>query len=400
MLIQDRWLLPEGIEEALPEESAKIERLRRKVLDLFSSWGYRMVIPPLIEFLESLLVGTGHDLDLQTFKLIDQVSGRMMGIRADMTPQVARIDARTAKLGFPARLCYYGTVLHTHSDHLEKSRAPMQVGAELYGHGGTASDAEIISIMLEMLALAGVVDIHLDLGHVGIYRGLAEQARLNPDQEARLFEILQRKDRAELAEFLKGVQVETGAAERLMSLLDLNGPYHTLVAAKERLGAAGAFVGDALADLDGIATQLNRRFPALPVNFDLAELRGYHYQTGVVFAAFVPGYGREIARGGRYDAIGKVFGHARPATGFSADLKILARLALLNEFDSKEEAPAAIFAPAIDDLDLYEAVRSLRGAGSVVMQALPGQVGGAREMGCGFELRKQGQEWQVAPIEA
>lgn len=400
MLIQDCWLLPEGIEEAFPEESARIERLKRKVLDLFSSWGYRMVVPPLIEFLDSLLVGTGRDLDLQTFKLIDQLSGRMMGIRADMTPQVARIDARTAKSGFPARLCYCGTVLHTHSDHLEKSRAPMQIGAELYGHAGSASDAEIIHLMLEMLAVAGMVDIHLDLGHVGIYRGLAKQAGLNPGQEAGLFEILQRKDRTELAEFLLGARVETEAAERLMALLDLNGSHQVLAEAREKLGAAGEFALNALTDLAGIAAHLSQRFPEIPVNFDLAELRGYHYQTGVVFAAFISGYGREIARGGRYDAIGKVFGHARPATGFSADLKVLTRLAFSSELNSKEEVPATIFAPAIDDPDLYETVRALRGTGSVVVQELLGQAGAAHEMGCDFELRRQGQEWQVVPVKS
>jgi ATP phosphoribosyltransferase regulatory subunit len=398
MSIQDRWLLPEGIEEVLPEESARIEGLRRKVLDLFATWGYRMVIPPLIEFLDSLLVGTGHDLDLQTFKLIDQISGRMMGIRADMTPQVARIDARTARGGAPARLCYLGTVLHTQSDHLEKSRSPMQVGAELYGHAGPASDSEIIRLMLEMLAVAGIVDVHLDLGHVGIYRGLAHLAGLDSEREAELFEILQRKDRAALAEFLSATEVGSSAADYLSALLDLNGPYPTLAVAKQRLGVAGEFVQSALADLDAVAARLMGWFPALPVNFDLAELRGYHYQTGVVFAAFVPGYGREVARGGRYDDIGKVFGRARPATGFSADLKVLARLSSVADEGGGDSS--AIFAPADDDPDLREAIRNLRGEGSVVLQELPGQAEGAREMGCGFELRRQGREWKLARVEA
>ena len=396
MLTQDRWLLPEGIEEVFPRESARIESLRRKVLDLFAAWGYRMVIPPLVEFLDSLLVGTGHDLDLRTFKLIDQISGRMMGIRADMTPQVARIDARTASGNSPARLCYLGTVVHTQSDHLEKSRAPMQVGAELYGHAGHASDSEIIQLLLEMLAVAGITDVHLDLGHVGIYRGLALRAGLNPDQEAELFEILQRKDRTELVVFLEGSGVRAPASERLLALLDLNGPYRTLAAARECLGAAGEFVHEALADLDAIAVHLQRLFPALPVNFDLAELRGYHYQTGVVFAAFVPGYGREIARGGRYDDIGKVFGRARPATGFSADLKVLARLA---ETDDDNGSLPAIFAPADDDPDLHELIRNLRGDGRTVVRELPGQAEGAPEMGCGFELRKSGREWRLIRVE-
>lgn len=392
MLNQDRWLLPEGIEEVFPEESAHIERLRRSVLDLFAAWGYRMVIPPFIEFLDSLLVATGYDLDIQTFKLIDQISGRMMGIRADMTPQVARIDARTASANRPSRLCYLGTVLHTQSDHLEKTRAPMQVGAELYGHAGNASDIEIIRLMLEMLAVAGIANVHLDLGHVGIYRGLAHQAGLDSNREAELFAILQRKDRTELIEFLRLAEVGGVASEHLMALLDMNGPHDILAHARERLGAAGDFVESALTDLDAIALRLGRLFPALPVNFDLAELRGYHYQTGVVFAAFVPGYGREIARGGRCDDIGKAFGCARPATGFSADLRVLARLA---EESADSAESLAIFAPAGEDPDLHEAIRDLRAMGKVVLQELPGQAGSASDMGCGFELRKIGSEWKV-----
>lgn len=394
MLTQDRWLLPEGIEEVLPEESIRLERLRRQVLDLFATWGYRMVIPPLIEFIDSLLVGTGRDLDLQTFKLIDQMSGHLMGIRADMTPQVARIDARTAHGDAPARLCYYGTVLHTQSDRLEKSRAPLQVGAELYGHAGNASDIEIIRLMLEMLAVAGLAEVHLDLGHVGIYRDLVRQAGLGPEQETGLFEILQRKDRSELLDFLATVEVNEPTAGHLLALLELNGHEGVIAAARERLASAGGFVQQALADLEAIAAQLRRWFPALPVNFDLAELRGYHYQTGVVFAAFVPGYGREIARGGRYDEIGEVFGRARPATGFSADLKVLLRLAV----DDTAAGSLAVFAPADDDPDLHEAIRQLRAAGTAVIQELPGQAEGARELGCDRELRRQDRVWRVVEL--
>jgi ATP phosphoribosyltransferase regulatory subunit len=396
MLTQARWLLPEGIEEIFPDEAERLEGLRRKVLDLFASWGYRLVIPPLIEFLDSLLVGTGHDLDIQTFKLIDQVSGRMMGVRADMTPQVARIDARTASASRPTRLCYLGTVLHTHSDRLEKSRSPMQVGAELYGHAGCASDLEIIRLMLDMLAGAGVMDVHLDLGHVGIYRGLAKQGGLDPESEAQLFEILQRKDRSDLVAFLDSAAIGIDTAEMLKALLDLNGPAQVIGQARERLKGAGEFIFDALSALESIAGDLQRWFPTLPINFDLAELRGYHYQTGVVFAAFVPGYGREIARGGRYDDIGKVFGQARPATGFSADLKVLLRLAATGV--QTTDAEGVIFAPAIDDPDLYMTVRNLRAHGHVVIQELPGQTDGALGAGCSLELRRVGGQWQVVGL--
>lgn len=395
MITQDRWLLPEGIDEVYPDEAARLETLRRKVLDMFAVWGYRLVIPPMIEFIDSLLVGTGRDLDIQTFKLIDQVSGRLMGIRADMTPQIARIDARWDTGGAPARLCYLGTVLHSQLDHLERSRSPMQVGAELYGHAGYASDVEIIRLMLETLAMAGMTDVHLDLGHVGIYRGLAQLAGFDSEQEAELFEIMQRKDRAEAGQFLDCAHISPPIAGMFNALLDLNGPAQILSEARRLLGDAGEFVIEAIANLEAISNDLKRLFPALPVNFDLAELRGYRYQRGVVFAAFVPGYGREIARGGRYDEIGEAFGRARPATGFSADLKVLARLASINHDASPS---ASIFAPAGDDPDLYETIRRLRAEGNIVIQELPGQSESGREIGCEFELQKQDGAWKPVKL--
>jgi ATP phosphoribosyltransferase regulatory subunit len=392
MSAEDRWLLPDGIEEVFSCEAIRMERLRRRILDLFSTWGYRLVVPPLMEFLESLLIGTGRDLELQTFKLIDQVSGRLMGIRADMTPQVARIDARTCVSDLPSRLCYLGTVLHSRSDHLEQSRSPMQVGAELYGYSGTAGDFEIIRLMLEMFAMSGVLDLHLDLGHVGIYAGLARQAGFNPEQEAEFFEILQRKDCSEIAVFFDNIQIETYCARMLAALVELNGAQDVIDKAKVLLAEADQEVHLSLSELESIAGQLTYFFPALPVNFDLAELRGYHYQTGVVFAAFVPGYGREIARGGRYDNIGKVFGQSRPATGFSADLRVLVRLATDNcEITEKP----SILAPAVDDSELHQMVRSLRASGRTVIQKLPGQSQTARALGCDFELCKIGSSWEL-----
>ncbi|MBS1211794.1 MAG: phosphoribosyltransferase, partial [Proteobacteria bacterium] len=250
MLSQDRWLLPEGIEEVLPAEARRLECLRRRVLDLFATWGYQLVIPPFIEYIESLLTGTGHALDLQTFKLIDQISGRLLGVRADMTPQVARIDARSADSDSPSRLCYLGTVLHTQSDHLERSRSPMQVGAELYGHDGSASDLEIIRLMLEMFAVAGVERIYLDLGHVGIYRGLVKQAGLDAQQEADLFDILQRKACPELPSFFQAASVEPEAAGMLAALVDLNGDLEVIDKARARLAQADSTVHRALDNLE------------------------------------------------------------------------------------------------------------------------------------------------------
>jgi len=396
MLTDDRWLLPDGIEEVLPSEAARLERLRREVLDLFGTWGYRLVVTPLIEFIESLLTGAGHDLDIQTFKLIDQISGRQLGVRADMTPQVARIDARHSESTVPARLCYLGTVLHAQSDHLERSRSPMQVGAELYGHAGIASDLEIVSLMLEMLAIAGVKNVHLDLGHVGIYRALAGQTGLDPSAEGQLFEILQRKASPELSELLAATNITPDALAWFAALMDLNGGSEVLVEARRRLAGADRRVHGALDDLEAIAHALIAKFPSLPIHFDLAELRGYHYHTGMVFAAFVPGYGRDIARGGRYDDIGRVFGRARPATGFSADLRVLLRFCSVDL--DQEEQPGPILAPAVDDVELHETIRRLRATGHAVIQELPGQACGPVEMGCRQRLSQVEGAWRLVPL--
>lgn len=398
MLKDDHWLLPEGIEEILPDDAERLERLRRDVLDLFGVWGYRLVVTPLIEFIDSLLTGTGHELDIQTFKLIDQISGRLLGVRADMTPQVARIDARYSKSGVPTRLCYLGTVLHTINDRLETSRSPMQVGAELYGHSGAASDLEIIRLALEMLAVAGVQGVHLDLGHVGIYRALAEDAGLDPRAERELFEILQCKAKPEWNELLATMATERAAANRLAALMDLNGGLDILTEGRRRLMGARPAVLEALGELETVAAALTAKFPGLPIHFDLAELRGYHYQTGIVFAAFVPGYGREIARGGRYDEIGRIFGRARPATGFSADLRVLLRLSSLEYESAAPHGP--IFAPANDDPDLNDKIRDLRAAGWVVIQELPGQTAAAADMGCPRQLERVQGAWQVTTVSA
>ena len=389
------WLLPDGIEEVLPDDAKHLENLRRKLLDVFAGWGYSLVIPPFIDYLDSLLTGSGHDLELQTFKLTDQLSGEMLGIRADMTPQVARIDAHNLKHSVPTRLCYVGTTLHTVGDALEKTRSPMQIGAELYGHKGLESDVEVISLMLEMLAMTGLLNVHLDLGHVGIYRALSEQAGLSEAEEVAIFDILQRKARPELLELIGSLTIADDLKTMLLKLPELNGGRETLKKAADILASANDEVKQALAELEAIADKLSVVFPQLPLSFDLAELRGYHYHTGVVFAAFVPSVGREIARGGRYDNIGAVFGRARPATGFSADLKLLSML-------SKDMLPAGqaelIFAPALDDLALAETIRDLRAQGRAVLQELPDQTGNWESMGCTAKLEKENNSWVVKAI--
>ncbi len=365
----ERWLLPDGIEELLPDEAQRMEALRRRLLDTFCAWGYELVMPPLIEFLDSLLTGAGHDLELQTFKLTDPASGRLLGLRADMTPQVARIDAHNLKRKGPTRLCYTGPVLHAYGDALDVSRSPMQTGAELYGCTDIEADLEIIRLMLETLAQAGVLDVHLDLGHVGIYRSLAEQAGLGCEDEERLFAILQRKSKPDLLEFLTDYDCPPKIKAMLVALVNLNGSFDVLTEARKTLVDAGSAVISAIDILETTALNLRKRFPGLPIHFDLAELRGYHYHTGLVFAALVPGFGKEIARGGRYDAIGEVFGRAQPAVGFSTDLK------LLLGYGTKFEMPESkrVIAPLSDDPDLLDKVHQLRQQGWQVIQALPNE---------------------------
>jgi ATP phosphoribosyltransferase regulatory subunit len=391
---KNRWLLPEGIEDLLPAQAARLEQLRREILDLYRSWGYELILPPFIEYLDSLLTGTGHDLDLQTFKLIDQLSGRLLGLRADMTPQAARIDAHRLRRTAPSRLCYLGTVLHTRPDGFAGSRSPLQVGAELFGHAAPESDVEILELMVATLALTGVEDVYIDLGHVGIYRGLVEDAGLDADQEGFLFDALQRKAIPEIQEFLAQLDLSTAQRERLAGLARLNGDADVLERARVLLEGAGEAAHKAFDNLRRIAALAQRRLPAVTLHFDLAELRGYRFHTGVVFAAFVSDRGQEIARGGRYDEIGKVFGRARPATGFSTDLRSLMQLG------SREwpAPPGAILAPAEDDPALADSVRRLRGAGERVIQQLPGQQGSFTEMGCERILRWNGSAWVVEAL--
>lgn len=393
MTANDRWFLPEGIEEILPPAALRLEHMRRDLLDLFHSWGYGLVHPPLIEYLDTLLAGTGHDLDVQTFKLVDQLNGRMMGVRADITPQIARIDAHNLPTDAPQRFCYLGPVLNARGTGDGGRRNPLQLGVELFGHAGVDSDAEVLSLMMATLEKAGIRNFHIDLGHVGIYRALCDAAGLDKQAESQLFNALQRKACTEVQELLKALELSEQAQGWLSALPELNGDESVLAQARELLAGAPQAVAAALDQLEAMAATVRRLRPDHPLYFDLAELRGFHYHSGLVFAAFVPGLGHEVARGGRYDQVGEAFGRSRPATGFGADLKTLMMLT-----QASGSAPGGIFAPAGDDAGLAECIQNLREQGERVVIELAGQAGGAVEMGCDKTLTLKDGQWQVVDV--
>lgn len=389
----DRWLLPEGIDELLPDEAHRLEDLRRRLLDLYHCWGYDLVIPPFVEYVESLLTGVGSDLDVQTFKLTDQLSGRLMGVRADMTPQVARIDAHSLRRDTPARLCYIGTVLRTQSDEFASSRSLVQIGAELYGHHGYESDVEMLSLMLETLALAGLNDVYIDIGHVGVFQGLASQAGLNQEQKNELFDALQRKSVPDISDYLASVPMEDSSRQMLMDLAWLNGDITVLAEARKKLRAASDEVHQAIAEMIQVAEQIQDRYPGISLHCDLAEVRGIQYHTGVVFAAYKAGIGQSIAQGGRYDNIGRYFGRARPATGFSADLR-----SLMKWGSTSAQLKNGIFAPADSDPALHQKIKELRQSGERVVTQLTGQMGAAKDLDCDRQMVSRGGQWIIEKV--
>lgn len=393
MTVSDRWLLPDGVEDILPPLAGRIESLRRDVMDTCQRWGYQLVIPPLIEYLESLFTGTGHDLELQTFKLTDQLTGRMMGVRADMTPQAARIDAHTLSQEGITRLCYAGHVLHTRPRHMLTGRTPIQAGCELFGSASEAADMEVISLMLETLRVAGLPRIHLDLAHVAIYENLIGEADFDRDTEATIFDAMARKSVPELDELLGGCP-EGSAGDRLRKLARVSGGPEALADARKILDGASESLDAALDKLERVSAMLTRDFPEVSFGFDFCELRGYNYHTGLVFAAYVPGHGDSVAKGGRYDAIGSDFGRPRPATGFSLDIRALVSLG--------ERAVAkggAVWAPADPDPTLEGVIAGLRGTDTVI-RALPEDEGcNPATRGCDRQLVKKDGEWVVESLD-
>lgn len=387
------WLLPEGVQEMVPPESWRLEAARRALLDLYWRWGYDLIRPPLIEYLDSLLTGAGHELDLLTFKLTDQINGRMMGVRSDMTTQTTRIDAHRLAASGPARYCYIGSVLRTRPDEPGGSRSPLQIGAEKFGDAHLDSDLEIISLLLETLQTMGIERAYLDLGHVAVYRRLVAMSEVSADFEPALFDVVQRKSRPDLDRLAVEGQISDTLHARLAALIGLNGSVAVLDEAVSSLGGIDHGIDQALTETAEMAASITAHYPDVPLFVDLAELRGYRYKTGLLFAAFAPGLGRELARGGRYDDVGSAFGRPRPATGFSADLNLLATLG-----DFVDTRPAGgIFAPPKSDETLLAKIRHLRATGERVVVATPEHAESAGS-GCDRILEQIDGAWQIRPL--
>ena len=390
MTYADRWLLPDGVEEILPAEAKAIDSLRRRLLDLYSTWGYDMVIPPLLEYTDSLLIGLGRDVDLLTFKVTDQLSGRTLGIRADITPQTARMDAHSFNSTGANRLCYAGHVVHTRPKNPLATRTPIQAGLEFYGEPGVAADIEVVSLLLESLQLAGLPRLHIDLGHVGIYRAIAADAGLTKAQEDTFFELLQRKATTEIRTWVDANIADQTKAQLFLSLPGLAGNKSVLQKARQLFGSVLA-AQVAVDQLDKVASIIEQRYPTAELYFDLGELRGYHYLTGLVFAAFAPGYGNPIASGGRYDHIGEVFGRARPATGFAVDITAISKLGLL-----KKIGIPAVAVIESSDANQWQAIQNLREQGQRVVAV--GDGANLVELGCDRQLLFQDGCYQVVAL--
>lgn len=404
MSISERWLLPDGVDELLPPKAWSVELMRRELLDLYARYGYELVSPPLIEFLESLLTGTGNNLDLQTFKVTDQLSGRLMGIRADITPQVARIDAHLLQSKGTSRLCYADSVLHTLPEHTLTNRNPLQIGCELFGEANTNADIEVISIMLDTLSCAEVSNVHIDLAHVDIYKGLIESSSLDAATEEKIFNALGRKSIPEL----DSLAATTAENEKIILLIrdiaNLSGGIDALSRIETAVAdlhlSSSTMIFEAIEELRLVSQQIQSRFPNVEIGFDFCELRGYSYHTGILFSAFSSGYGYALAKGGRYNDIGKSFNqiaslkqqNTRPATGFSADLKALVRLSS----SAKKLTERTIFAPQDDSIELFTKIQELRLQARVI-QGLSDQ-DTAESYACDEQLVNENGHWLIKPV--
>ena len=382
----NRWLLPEDIADVLPAQARKVESLRRAILDLYQSYGYELVAPPILEFLDSLLTGTGSDLNLQTFKLVDQISGRTLGLRADITPQVARIDAHLLNRAGVTRLCYAGSVAHARTPVGSSAREDLQLGAEIYGCATWEADFEAITLLLKTLSIALLDKVYLDLSHAGILSGILADQKLDKETIETVYGLLQTKDRPRLSKWAACLPAKT--TEALMALTELNGPCAEVLAKAKKVLPKHAAIDQALADLERLVAAVSSS-SGLELSIDLADLRGYQYHSGVMFAVYVEKLPQPIARGGRYDHVGQAFGRSRPATGFSLDLLTLSNLSPL------KVRKLAIAAPWLEDDALSKAIAVLRNSGEVVIQVMAGEKVEAAEYECDRELVKQGNSWEV-----
>jgi ATP phosphoribosyltransferase regulatory subunit len=383
----NRWLLPENIADILPSEARKIEDLRRILLDRFQAYGYELVMPPMLEYLDSLLTGSGQDLNLKTFKLVDQISGRTLGLRADMTPQVARIDAHLLNRQGVTRLCYAGSILHTRAAAGSSSREQLQLGAEIYGHAGWEADLEIQALLNDVLNLSQVGEITLDMSHAGLLTAILGDFSPKPDSLDALYSALQTKDLPGLNQVLLDWPSEVKSA--VLALANLSGsPKKVLDQARQNLPKTAA-VKAALDELERLCAAVADLPNSPQLNLDLSDLKGYQYHSGVMFAAYVEGLPVAIARGGRYDMVGKAFGRSRPATGFSLDIMTLARIS------KKDSRKTAILAPWSNDSTLSQEIAQLRAQGQVVIQLLPGHEQDGDEFHCDRELVNQKGAWVI-----
>lgn len=389
----NRWLLPDGVDEILPPRANQLETLRREILDLYRTRGYDLIKTPLIEFLDSLLIVPSHELQLSTFKIVDQLSGRSMGVRADISSQAARIDAHVLQQEGPMRLCYADSVLLTRPKGQLGSRSPQLIGAELYGHSGVDSDVEVISLLLKTLEIAGIPEPLLALGHSSITRTLLKAAALDDETAEKLFTALQNKATTDISQILARTNLSAPLKECLTRLPTLHGDIQVVREATTLLKKVDPALPAALEQLLTIATGVKRVFPAQNLYFDLCELRGYDYHTGVIFSAFVAGHGEAIANGGRYDGLGAVFGRNRAATGFDADLKTLLSLSR-REFAQTPK----IFAPAGTDAALMQKIEALRAEGRRVVQTFSDSKDGPAGLGCGEQLVRDGKEWKLSKV--
>ena len=386
MSIVDRWLLPDGVEDILPSQAKRVEEVRRKLLDLFSTWGYDYVIPPMIEYIESLLTGTGRDLDLKTFKIVDFMTGRTMGVRADMTPQVARIDAHSLNSEGVTRLSYAGTVIQTQVDSMLANRTPLSVGAEMFGDSTSKADIEIVSLMIESLKSLGFEEVHVDLGNVDIFRQLMSEFSLHADYQEMLHEAVQRKSIPEIVVHCQAAGLSENDSFLLSQLPGLTGNTSVLDRARSLFKGHDGIV-TSIENLQQVADSISMRFTNLKIYFDLSELRGYAYHTGIVFAAYLNGSRSLVAKGGRYDGIGKVFGRdARGATGFSIDVKSLAQKVLTTE--GLPKCVWVVDVPSGAEYSLWQRIQQLRLDGFTVVES-------GQPDGFDYRLEFHNDQWQL-----